>query len=129
MKGGRDFLGGIYLPGNPFQGEDFYCRTSCKSLPGGKDFLGGISLLLHRNKVLVWRVFIVGTGVTVNAFLPGVVNTDGLRNMPFKQHAFIRFAFALPIWFLMKTAKDGAQTATYAACAQEEDTVSGKVFA
>ncbi len=38
--GGRDFLGGIYLLGNPFQGEDFYCHTSCKSLPGGKDLLG-----------------------------------------------------------------------------------------
>ncbi len=52
MMGARDFLGGIYLLGNPFWGEYFYCRMSRKSLPGGKDLLGGISLLLHRHLLL-----------------------------------------------------------------------------
>ncbi len=69
-----------------------------------------------------------GTNVTVNVCLPGVVNTDGLRNMPFKQNAFIRMSFAPIVWFLMKTAKDGAQTTLHAALADEEDGVSGKVF-
>ena len=40
MMGRRDFLGGIFFLGNPFRGEDFYCRTTCKSLLGRKDFLG-----------------------------------------------------------------------------------------
>ncbi len=45
--GGKRFPGGggIYLLGNPFQGEDFYCHTSHKSLPGGKDLLGGGDIL------------------------------------------------------------------------------------
>ena len=80
--------------------------------------------IIQNIKMLVY----LGTKVTVNTCLPGVVNTDGLRNMPFKQQAFIKFAFAPIIWFLMKTAQDGAQTACYAALAPEEDGVSGRVF-
>ena len=80
--------------------------------------------IIQNIKMLVY----LGTKVTVNTCLPGVVNTDGLRNMPFKQQAFIKFAFAPIIWFFMKTAQDGAQTACYAALAPEEDGVSGRVF-
>ena len=71
----------------------------------------------------------LGTNVTVNAYHPGVVNTDGLRYMPFKQSTVIRFTLGVPFWFFTKTAKDGAQTPVYLSVAKEEEGVSGKFYA
>jgi len=69
------------------------------------------------------------TKVTVNAVSPGVVRTDIHRHMPFKQSALVSLTFAPFMWFLMKTASDGAQTVIYCATATELDSVSGKCFA
>jgi len=49
--------------------------------------------------------------------------------MPFKQSTLVSLTFAPFMWFLMKTALDGAQTVLYCAVAAELDTVSGKCFA
>ena len=66
--------------------------------------------------------------MTVNAANPGVVRTDIHRHMPFKQSALVSITFAPFMWFLMKTALDGAQTVLYCAMAAELDGVSGKCF-
>ena len=69
------------------------------------------------------------TGVTVNAVSPGVVRTDIHRHMPFRQSTLVSLTFAPFMWFLMKTASDGAQTIIHCAAATELDGVSGKCFA
>ncbi|CAH1791843.1 unnamed protein product [Owenia fusiformis] len=69
-----------------------------------------------------------GTKVTVNAVHPGVVNSPGLRHMPFKSSPFLSLSFTLPIWYFTKSSKDGAQTTIYLAVASDVETVSGKFF-
>jgi hypothetical protein len=68
------------------------------------------------------------TKVTVNAANPGVVRTNIHRNMPFRQNILVSLTFAPFVWFLMKTAYDGAQTPVYCAVAAEEEGVSGKTY-
>lgn len=69
-----------------------------------------------------------GTKVTVNAVNPGVVRTGIHRFMPFRQNAIVSWTFAPFLWFLMKNAKDGAQTVVHCAVAAEEKEVSGKYY-
>ena len=64
----------------------------------------------------------------MNAVNPGVVRTDIHRHMPFRQNAFVSLTFTPFMWFLMKTAFDGAQTVLYCAVATELDGVTAKCF-
>ena len=66
--------------------------------------------------------------MTVNAYHPGVVNTDLHRHMPFKQSTVVRWSFTPVLWMLMKGAKDGAQTPVYMAVSQKEEGVAGKYY-
>jgi len=68
------------------------------------------------------------TKLTVNAVSPGVVRTDIHRHMPFRQSTLVSLTFTPFMWFLMKTALDGAQTVIYCAVAAELKGVSGKCF-
>ena len=70
-----------------------------------------------------------GTEVSVNAYHPGVVNTDLHRHMPFKKSTIVKLSITPFFWFLSKKARDGAQTAIYMAVSQTEAGVSGKYFA
>jgi len=49
--------------------------------------------------------------------------------MAFRQNILVSLTFTPFMWFLMKTAYDGAQTVLYCAVAAELDGVSGKCFA
>ena len=66
---------------------------------------------------------LAGSGVTVNAAWPGIVNTEGMRAMPGTM-AIMTF-FMRP---LMRSSAAGARTPVYVATAPELETVSGKCF-
>lgn len=69
-----------------------------------------------------------GTGVTVNALHPGVVDTELARNWAFFQTNFVQYFLKYLIWPLMKTPKSGAQTSIYAALDRDLDGVTGLYF-
>ncbi|XP_017014767.2 retinol dehydrogenase 13 [Drosophila takahashii] len=69
-----------------------------------------------------------GTGVTVNALHPGVVNTELFRNTPFLGSKLGKLIIAPFIWIFIKTARNGAQTSLYAALDPSLKNVSGKYF-
>ncbi|XP_060655202.1 retinol dehydrogenase 13-like isoform X1 [Drosophila nasuta] len=69
-----------------------------------------------------------GTGVTVNALHPGVVNTELGRHMKIFNTFFGRFILKGLLWPLLKTPKSGAQTTLYAAIDPELNGVSGLYF-
>lgn len=89
-----------------------------------------------------------GTGVTVNALHPGVVDTELGRHMKILNNTFGRFVFIVDsqmlilqqirhicsyvlrslLWPLLKTPKSGAQTTLYAALDPELSNVTGKYF-
>ena len=64
----------------------------------------------------------------MNVVHPGIVNSPGLKHMPFKQSKFLSFTMGPLLWFVMKTNKDGAQTLIYCAVAKEEEKVNGKYY-
>ncbi|XP_041035476.1 retinol dehydrogenase 11-like [Carcharodon carcharias] len=68
-----------------------------------------------------------GTGVTVNAVHPGILWTDMTRNMMYHQPVWVRLLIA-PLYFCLKTAKQGAQTTIHCAVTPELDTVTGQYF-
>ncbi|KAH8396956.1 hypothetical protein KR215_006813, partial [Drosophila sulfurigaster] len=75
-----------------------------------------------------------GTGVTVNAVHPGVVNTELGRHMKILKNFFgrVSIVFSLVItcllWPILKTPKSGAQTTLYAALDPELNGVTGLYF-
>ncbi|XP_016957901.1 retinol dehydrogenase 12 [Drosophila biarmipes] len=69
-----------------------------------------------------------GTGVTVNALHPGVVNTELFRNTPFLGSKWGKMLIAPFIWIFIKTARSGAQTSLYVALDPSLKNVSGKYF-
>ncbi|EDV59653.1 retinol dehydrogenase 13 [Drosophila erecta] len=69
-----------------------------------------------------------GSGVTVNALHPGVVDTELARNWAFFQTNFVKYFFKPMIWPLLKTPKSGAQTSIYAALDPELKDISGLYF-
>jgi hypothetical protein len=71
---------------------------------------------------------VIDSKVTVNVANPGVVRTSIHRHMPFRQNFLVSLTFSPFLWFLMKTAFDGAQTPIYLAVAPEEEGVTGKTF-
>jgi NAD(P)-dependent dehydrogenase (short-subunit alcohol dehydrogenase family) len=62
-----------------------------------------------------------GTGVTVNAMHPGVVQTELLNDVP----RFFTFMFKL----LARSPEKGASTAVYLATSPEVEGANGKLFA
>eukprot|EP00099_Drosophila_melanogaster_P019080 NP_610310.2 uncharacterized protein Dmel_CG2064 [Drosophila melanogaster] len=69
-----------------------------------------------------------GSGVTVNALHPGVVDTELARNWAFFQTNLVKFFLKPMIWPLLKTPKSGAQTSIYAALDPELKNISGLYF-
>ncbi|KAL7735422.1 hypothetical protein ACLKA6_019539 [Drosophila palustris] len=69
-----------------------------------------------------------GTGVTVNAIHPGVVQTDLLRHYKFFETTIGRILVKGVQWVLFKTSKNGAQTTLYAALDPDLNGVTGLYF-
>lgn len=66
-----------------------------------------------------------GSGVTVNALHPGMVDTDIFRHLFF----LLRWIIKLNMWLFFKTPKEGAQTAIFLAISEKVEGVTGKYFA
>ncbi|TDG47113.1 hypothetical protein AWZ03_006550 [Drosophila navojoa] len=72
---------------------------------------------------------LAGTGVTVNALHPGVVDTDILTNYNIGKDSVLSFKTIKPLfWLFLKTPKNGAQTTIYAAIDPDLDDVTGQYF-
>ncbi|XP_013097678.2 retinol dehydrogenase 13 [Stomoxys calcitrans] len=69
-----------------------------------------------------------GSGVTVNALHPGVVDTELFRHMGFFNSFFASLIFKPLSWPFLKTTANGAQTTLYAALDEDLNTVSGQYF-
>lgn len=72
-----------------------------------------------------------GTGVTVYALHPGVVQTELLRYSDFVNSRLgqvLRFLLTPLEWLLVKTPIEGAQTTLFCALASELEGVSGKYY-
>ena len=79
-------------------------------------------------KWVCFKTYFLEKNITVNVFNPGVCRTEVHRHMPFKQSAMVALAFSPFMWFLMKSAKDGAQGAIYLAVSTEEKESTGKLY-
>ncbi|XP_017132911.1 retinol dehydrogenase 13-like [Drosophila elegans] len=69
-----------------------------------------------------------GSGVTVNALHPGLVDTGLARNWAFFQTIFGKYLIQPLFWPFLKTPKSGAQTSIYAALDPELEKVTGLYF-
>ncbi|EDV36906.1 uncharacterized protein Dana_GF13188 [Drosophila ananassae] len=69
-----------------------------------------------------------GTGVTVNALHPGVVDTEIIRHMGFFNNFFAGLFVKPLFWPFVKTPKNGAQTTLYVALDPELKKVTGQYF-
>ncbi|EDW02224.1 GH21881 [Drosophila grimshawi] len=69
-----------------------------------------------------------GTGVTVNALHPGIVDTELFRHMSFFSNFFVGLFVRPLFWPFVKTAKNGAQTTLYAALDPDLANVTGQYF-
>lgn len=76
----------------------------------------------------VFSIFFVDDDVHVHCVLPGVVNTQIFRHLPFRKSGFVALSFAPFIWFLMKTAEDGGQTSLYAILSESAGKTTGKIY-
>ncbi|XP_050406436.1 retinol dehydrogenase 13-like [Patella vulgata] len=69
-----------------------------------------------------------GTGVTVNALHPGVVDTELMRHIPLANSSISKFIFFPISYTLFKTPKLGAQTTIHVALDPSIDDITGKYF-
>lgn len=69
-----------------------------------------------------------GTGVTVNALHPGVVDTDLMRHMGLFNSWFSSFLIKPFVWPFLKNPIAGAQTSLYAALDPSLEKVTGQYF-
>ncbi|KAH8277840.1 hypothetical protein KR018_008509 [Drosophila ironensis] len=69
-----------------------------------------------------------GSGVTVNALHPGIVDTELIRNVDLLQLKIIKLLIRPFVWIFFKTAKSGAQTTLYAALDPSLKNTSGQYF-
>ncbi|XP_024937925.1 retinol dehydrogenase 13 isoform X2 [Cephus cinctus] len=73
-------------------------------------------------------IHLLGTGVTVNAVHPGIVDTEITRYMSF-YNSILSAIFVRPlVWPFIKSPLQGAQTIIYAAVEPQLKDVSGKYF-
>ncbi|KAJ9574859.1 hypothetical protein L9F63_007984, partial [Diploptera punctata] len=69
-----------------------------------------------------------GTGVTVNAVHPGIVDTEIIRHMSFFDSTFSAIFLKPLVWMFVKSPRQGAQTTVYAALEESIKNVTGKYF-
>lgn len=69
-----------------------------------------------------------GTGVTVNAVHPGIVDTEIIRHMSFFNSWIATFLIKPFVWPFIKSPRQGAQTTVFTALDQSLEKVSGKYF-
>ncbi|XP_055606426.1 retinol dehydrogenase 13-like [Uranotaenia lowii] len=69
-----------------------------------------------------------GTGVTVNAVHPGVVDTELMRHMGLFNSWFSSFLIKPFVWPFLKSPLSGAQTTLYAALDPDLEKVTGQYF-
>lgn len=69
-----------------------------------------------------------GTGVTVNAVHPGVVQTQIMRHMDVYNSSFGKFCVDFLSWIFIKTPKKGAQTVVFVATDPSLNNVTGSYF-
>ncbi|XP_046687524.1 retinol dehydrogenase 13-like [Homalodisca vitripennis] len=69
-----------------------------------------------------------GTGVTVNAVHPGIVDTEITRHMSFFNSYLAAVIIKPFVWMFIKTPRQGAQTVLYASLSPDLEKVSGKYF-
>jgi retinol dehydrogenase 13 len=69
-----------------------------------------------------------GTGVTVNALHPGVVDTELGRHMWIFNNFFTGFIMRTLLWPFIKSPRAGAQTSLYCALEPDLEKVSGRYF-
>ncbi|XP_041449146.1 retinol dehydrogenase 13-like isoform X2 [Drosophila obscura] len=69
-----------------------------------------------------------GSGVTVNALHPGVVNTELFRNWRLFQTEFGKYLLKPLFWPFVKSPKSGAQTSLYAALDPNLNHITGQYF-
>ncbi|XP_046401443.1 retinol dehydrogenase 13-like [Ischnura elegans] len=69
-----------------------------------------------------------GTGVTVNALHPGIVNTEIIRHMSFFNSYFSAIFIKPFVWMFVRSPARGAQTTLYAALDESLEKVTGKYF-
>ncbi|KAI5704183.1 retinol dehydrogenase 13 [Diaphorina citri] len=70
-----------------------------------------------------------GTGITVNAVHPGIVNTDILRHSSYYDSWLSTVVLKPLVWLFIKSPRQGAQTIVYASLDPSLENVSGKYFA
>ena len=73
-------------------------------------------------------MILLGTGVTVNALHPGIVDTNITRHMSFMKSYMATLILRPLFWPFVKSAKQGAQTTLYCALDPSLDRVTGKYF-
>jgi hypothetical protein len=82
------------------------------------------------NFLLIIFFFIsTGTGITVNAVHPGIVNTDILRHSSYYDSWLSTVVLKPLVWLFIKSPRQGAQTIVYASLDPSLENVSGKYFA
>ena len=72
------------------------------------------------------KFIVLGSGISVFAVHPGVVKTELYRYL--EASTWKRIMYAFVIWFVLKSARQGAQTSIHCAVAEDLEKLSGQYF-